>query len=82
MDGARRSRRGEPAETDDAAARQEGFVSVDEKNVFAGALDMVGTHDPLDQSAMMKKALPGEPYIKLIGEPDPNAGAASESCGP
>ncbi|WP_103763517.1 ABC transporter permease [Roseovarius confluentis] len=41
---------------------------------FAGALDMVGTHDPLDQSAMMKKALPGEPYSKLIGEPDPNAG--------
>ncbi|KRS13355.1 peptide ABC transporter permease [Roseovarius atlanticus] len=42
---------------------------------FAGALDMVGTHDPLDQSAMMKKALPGEPYTKLIGEPDPDAGA-------
>ncbi len=41
---------------------------------FAGALDMVGTHDPLDQSAMMKKALPGEPYTKLIGEPEPGAG--------
>ena len=42
---------------------------------FAGVFDMVATHDPLDQSALMKKALPGTPYSKLIGTPDPNAGA-------
>jgi len=42
---------------------------------FAGAFDLIATHDPLDQSALMKKAVPGMPYNKLIGEPDPDAGA-------
>ena len=40
---------------------------------FAGVFDMVATHDPLDQSALMKKALPGTPYSKLIGTPDPSS---------
>ncbi|MEQ9258511.1 MAG: ABC transporter permease [Roseovarius sp.] len=43
--------------------------------IFAGVFDLIATHNPLDQSATMKKALPGAPYTKLIGEPDPNAGA-------
>src|SRR6056297_2372231 len=43
--------------------------------LFAGVLDMIGTHNPLDQSAMMKNKLPGTPYTKLIGTPDPEAGA-------
>ena len=42
---------------------------------FAGMFDLIATHDPLDQSASMKKKLPGTPYSKLIGTPDPNAGA-------
>lgn len=42
---------------------------------FAGLFDMIATHNPLDQSALMKKALPGTGYSKLIGTPDPNAGA-------
>jgi len=42
---------------------------------FAGVADLIATHNPLDQSAMMKKELPGTPYTKLIGEPDPDAGA-------
>ncbi|QGX97523.1 ABC transporter permease [Roseovarius faecimaris] len=43
--------------------------------VFAGVFDLIATHDPLDQSASMKKKLPGTPYTKLIGTPDPEAGA-------
>src|SRR6056297_1556340 len=43
--------------------------------LFAGVLDMIGTHKPLDQSAMMKNKLPGTPYTRLIGTPDPEAGA-------
>lgn len=42
---------------------------------FAGVFELIGTHDPLDQSASMKKKLPGVPYTKLIGTPDPDAGA-------
>ncbi|MCY3983484.1 MAG: ABC transporter permease [Roseovarius sp.] len=41
---------------------------------FAGVFDMIATHDALDQSASMKKKLPGTPYSKLIGTVDPNAG--------
>ena len=42
---------------------------------FAGVLDLIATHDPLDQSASMKKKLPGTPYSKLIGKADPEVGA-------
>ncbi|GAB4290102.1 MAG: ABC transporter permease [Roseovarius sp.] len=42
---------------------------------FAGVFDLVATHDPLAQSAMMKKAPPGTPYGKLIGAASPDAGA-------
>lgn len=42
---------------------------------FAGVFDLISTHNPLDQSASMKNKLPGTPYTKLIGTPDPNAGA-------
>ena len=42
---------------------------------FAGVFDLVATHDPLDQSASMKRAMPGMPYSKLIGTTDPSAGA-------
>ena len=41
---------------------------------FAGVFDLIATHEALDQSASMKKKLPGTPYSKLIGTPDPNAG--------
>jgi len=42
---------------------------------LAGVFDLVATHDPLEQSAAMKKVLPGTPYTKMIGTPDPDAGA-------
>src|SRR6056297_938036 len=42
---------------------------------FAGVFDLISTHNPLDQSASMKNKVPGTPYTKLIGTPDPNAGA-------
>jgi len=36
--------------------------------LFAGAFDMILTHDVLDQSAAMKNKGPGTPYTKLMGE--------------
>ena len=42
---------------------------------LAGGFDLIMTHDPLTQSAMMKKAPPGTPYSRLIGSPDPADGA-------
>ena len=41
---------------------------------FAGVFDLIATHGALDQSASMKKKLPGTPYAKLLGTPDPDAG--------
>ncbi|MFK7939941.1 MAG: ABC transporter permease [Roseovarius sp.] len=41
---------------------------------FAGVFDLIATHGALDQSASMKKKLPGTPYSKLIGTPPEGAG--------
>lgn len=42
--------------------------------LLSGVFDLIATHDGLDQSASMKKKLPGTPYSKLIGAVDPDAG--------
>ena len=42
---------------------------------FAGVFDLIATHNALDQSASMKNKLPGTPYTKMIGTPDPDDGA-------
>ncbi|MBE0453507.1 MAG: ABC transporter permease [Roseovarius sp.] len=41
--------------------------------IFAGAFDLILTHDVLDQSAAMKNKGPGTPYSQMMGTPDPNA---------
>ena len=41
---------------------------------FAGAFDLIATHDPLEQSAAMKRTPPGTPYMNLLALPGSEAG--------